>query len=252
MEKLKLLDERKVLTKDFKIYGDFENPLFLAKDVAEWIEHSDTSMMLKNIDEDEKLLQTIFVSGQNDEKLKCLINTSGQNREMWFLTEYGLYEVLMQSRKPIAKVFKKEVKKILKEIRTTGKYDTNKNGYILNGIKAFTTIQIADDLNTTKKAIDYKIKKLGLKNGIDYIDLSTKDLLKFKAENNHHLSLKGKANLRLYNENAKNKLLLGSSNIEEVYSKDVLKFTENTEEIEIKNNQLALFSSVIDAGISSD
>ncbi|WP_300854391.1 BRO family protein, partial [uncultured Clostridium sp.] len=32
----------------------------------------------------------------------------------WFLTEDGLYEVLMQSRKPIAKAFKKEVKKILK------------------------------------------------------------------------------------------------------------------------------------------
>ena len=32
--------------------------------------------------------------------------TSGQNRDMWFLTEDGLYEVLMQSRKPIAKQFK--------------------------------------------------------------------------------------------------------------------------------------------------
>jgi anti-repressor protein len=72
--------------------------------VAEWIEHSKTSMMLSGIDEDEKLLETIF--------------TSGQNREMWFLTEDGLYEVLMQSRKPIAKTFKKEVKAILKTIRT--------------------------------------------------------------------------------------------------------------------------------------
>lgn len=47
-----------------------------------------------------------------DEKLKRTIYVSGQNREMWFLTEDGLYEVLMQSRKPIAKAFKKEVKKI--------------------------------------------------------------------------------------------------------------------------------------------
>ena len=35
------------------------------------------------------------------------------NRVSWFLTEDGLYEVLMQSRKPIAKQFKKEVKKTL-------------------------------------------------------------------------------------------------------------------------------------------
>ena len=39
---------------------------------------------------------------------------------MWFLTEDGLYEVLMQSTKPIAKSFKKEVKKILKELRIKG------------------------------------------------------------------------------------------------------------------------------------
>jgi hypothetical protein len=39
---------------------------------------------------------------------------------MWFLTEYGLYEVLMQSRKPVAKEFKKEVKAILKQLRQCG------------------------------------------------------------------------------------------------------------------------------------
>lgn len=38
------------------------------------------------------------------------------------LTEEGLYEVLFQSRKPIAKLFKKGVKTILKEIRTKGGY----------------------------------------------------------------------------------------------------------------------------------
>lgn len=103
MKKLEIINEQKVLGKEFKIYGDFENPLFLAKDVAEWIEHSRASEMLKGIDEDEKLMQTILASGQR--------------REMWFLTEDGLYEVLMQSRKPIAKQFKKEVKKILKALR---------------------------------------------------------------------------------------------------------------------------------------
>ena len=43
---------------------------------------------------------------------------------MWLLTEDGLYEVLMQSRKPIAKQFKKEVKEILKSIRKSGAYLT--------------------------------------------------------------------------------------------------------------------------------
>lgn len=108
MNQIEIISEQEVLGKQFKVYGTFENPLFLAKDVAEWIEHSRASEMLKSIDEEEKLMQTILASGQN--------------RQMWFLTEDGLYEVLMQSRKPIAKAFKKEVKKILKELRTKGTY----------------------------------------------------------------------------------------------------------------------------------
>lgn len=103
MNAIQVIDEREVLGFQVKTYGDMENPLFLAKDVAEWIEHSDVSMMLRKVDEDEKLIQTLFVSGQN--------------REMWFLSEDGLYEVLMQSRKPIAKQFKKKVKTLLKDLR---------------------------------------------------------------------------------------------------------------------------------------
>lgn len=98
-----VINEQEVLGKEFRIYGDFENPLFLAKDVATWIEHTDLSRMVNLVDNEEKLKRTLYVSGQN--------------REMWFLTEDGLYEVLMQSRKPIAKQFKKQVKIILKELR---------------------------------------------------------------------------------------------------------------------------------------
>ncbi|WP_313309713.1 phage antirepressor [Lactococcus taiwanensis] len=94
-----------------KIYGTAENPLFLAKDIAELIEHSRASEMLKTVDDDEKLMQPILASGQN--------------RNMWFLTEDGLYEVLMSSKKPQAKIFKKKVKEILKTIRKHGAYMTN-------------------------------------------------------------------------------------------------------------------------------
>ena len=107
---LDMVMSKEVLGKQFTVYGTKEEPLFLAKDVKEWIEHNNITHMMNTVDEDEKLTYTI-----------C---NSGQNREMWFLTEDGLYEVLMQSRKPIAKQFKKEVKAILKEIRQTGVYIT--------------------------------------------------------------------------------------------------------------------------------
>ncbi len=143
MDNLQIIDERKLLGKDFKIYGDIENPLFLAKDVANWIEHNQVARMMEMVDENEKLM--------------CSISTSGQNREMWFLTEDGLYEVLMQSRKPIAKQFKKEVKKILKSIRMNGMYATDK---LLDNpdlaIQAFTKLK---EEREKRKALEIKIEE---------------------------------------------------------------------------------------------
>lgn len=66
--------------------------------------------MLSNVDEDEKTTRTISTTGSN------------YQTEAWFLTENGLYEVLMLSRKPKAKQFKSKVKEILKSVRMTGGY----------------------------------------------------------------------------------------------------------------------------------
>lgn len=115
--KIQILQKSELLGKEITVYGTVENPLFLAKDVAEWIDYAKTSkgafnvaMMLQTIDEGEKLVSKILISGQN--------------RQMWFLTEDGLYEVLMQSTKPIAKQCKKGVKEILKSVRKHGAYIT--------------------------------------------------------------------------------------------------------------------------------
>lgn len=113
MNELKVLNEQEVLGKQFKVYGTAEEPLFLAKDVAEWIEYDTSSVhkMLANVDDDEKVRKNV--------------PTLGGTQESWCLTENGLYEVLMQSRKLIAKQFKKEVKEILKTIRKHGIYATD-------------------------------------------------------------------------------------------------------------------------------
>lgn len=94
-----------VLNTNFNMYGTIDNPLFLAIDIANMIEYSEDKIgqMLENVDDDEKLTDTIY--------------RSGQKREMWFLTENGLYELLMQSRKPLAKAFKAEIKKLLHQMR---------------------------------------------------------------------------------------------------------------------------------------
>lgn len=113
MNELKVFNEQEVLGKQFRMYGTPDEPLFLAKDVAEWIEHSKVSVILDGVDESEKVkVNNVYVDGR----------TGGNG--VWFLTEDGLYEVLMQSRKPIAKQFKKQVKDILKSIRKHGAYMT--------------------------------------------------------------------------------------------------------------------------------
>lgn len=108
MNNIDVIVNQEIEGKNFKVYGTVKNPLFLAKDVAEFIGHTDRVKMVKYVDEGEKV--------------KKIVKTLGGNQCMWFLTEEGLYEVLMQSRKPVAKSFKKEVKKILKSIRKDGMY----------------------------------------------------------------------------------------------------------------------------------
>lgn len=108
MKELSIISKSTFLGKEIDVYGTAESPLFKAKDVAEWLDIQNVSDMIKNIDQDEKVLDSIY--------------TLGGKQESWLLTEDGLYEVLMQSRKPIAKQFKKGVKEILKTIRKTGTY----------------------------------------------------------------------------------------------------------------------------------
>lgn len=109
---LTVIQETEILGKRIRMYDSIENPLFLAKDVAEWIDYSKSngkykvSQMTRTVDESEKGIYNV--------------DTPGGIQESTFLTEDGLYEVCMQSRKPIAKQMKKEIKKYLKSIRLTG------------------------------------------------------------------------------------------------------------------------------------
>lgn len=145
-----VLNEQKVLGRDFFIYGTVEDPLFVASDIAELIQHSNVTEMLKNVDNDEKLTSTIL--------------RAGQSRQVNMLTENGLYEVLMLSRKPIAKQFKSEIKKILKSIRKNGGYIANQENLTPEQIVANALI-VAQNIITQK---DKQIEEMKPK--ADYFD----------------------------------------------------------------------------------
>lgn len=69
--------------------------MVLAKDVAEWIEYKNPSKMLNGVELDNTELVKNFIEITNSYTTSKSRNT----QEMWLLTEDGLYEVLMQSRK---------------------------------------------------------------------------------------------------------------------------------------------------------
>lgn len=100
-----VLKRTELLGQQFEVYGTPQEPLFKAKDVAIMLGLTNHRDFIQRVDEEER----------------SKLNLPRQG-ETWMLTENGLYEVLMQSRKPIAKQFKKGVKTILKEIRQTGGY----------------------------------------------------------------------------------------------------------------------------------
>lgn len=90
----------------FNIYGTVEEPLFLAKDVVKWMEYPEVNIMLGLVDEDEKVRGKVL--------------TTDGIQEAWFLIEDGLYEVMMVSNKLVSKLFKFEIKRILRELWTKG------------------------------------------------------------------------------------------------------------------------------------
>lgn len=86
-------------------------PWFVAKDVCECLELTNTSQTLSYLDDDEKGITT------ND--------TPGGAQEMSIVSEAGLYSLILRSRKPEAKTFKRWIThEVLPAIRKHGGYLT--------------------------------------------------------------------------------------------------------------------------------
>jgi prophage antirepressor-like protein len=88
---------------------------FIGKDVCDVLEHSNPSSAIARLDEDEKI--------KVDPKQYL---GSNSNQELWLINESGLYSLVLTSRKPEAKRFKKWVTgEVLPSIRKTGSYNSN-------------------------------------------------------------------------------------------------------------------------------
>lgn len=139
MEEIKIISKSTFLDKEIDVWGSVENQLFRANDVQNWLGLKNVSRAVANVDEEERLNLKLSRGGS-----------------MWFLTEEGVYELLMQSRKPIAKQFKKGVKAILHEIRTKGGYIASSVNDTPEAIMA-RALKIADE---TLKRNEQRVREL--------------------------------------------------------------------------------------------
>ena len=86
-------------------------PWFVAKDVCECLELTDVSKTISLLDDDEK--------GTNS------IRTPGGEQQMLVVSEPGLYSLILRSRKPEAKAFKRWIiHEVVPSIRKRGLYAT--------------------------------------------------------------------------------------------------------------------------------
>ena len=91
--------------KTLPIYSSLDVPLFRASDVAKLIEYSDGNVW--------KMLEMC----EADEKLTLPMVAHGQRRTVSFITETGLYNILAQSLKPIARAWRRVVHEELIALR---------------------------------------------------------------------------------------------------------------------------------------
>lgn len=111
-----------------RVFGSIDKPLFMAKDVAEILKYKNTRKAIRDhVDEEDKVL--LNDSGTGNE----LINTGNESVRMcridsMLINESGLYSLILRSRKPEAKQFKRWITaEVLPSLRKEGKYIIEKN-----------------------------------------------------------------------------------------------------------------------------
>lgn len=87
-------------------------PWFVAQDICDILEHTNSRMALQSLDDDEKGVSKVY--------------TLGGEQEVNIINESGLYNLIFRSNKPQAKTFRKWVtSEVLPAIRRQGFYGPN-------------------------------------------------------------------------------------------------------------------------------
>lgn len=102
---MKIVGNIKFMDHTLPVYDSLDEPKFKASDIATAIDYSDGNAW--------KMLEMC----EADEKLNLPLVVAGQRRSVSFVTEIGLYNILSQSRKPIARAWRRIIHEELIALR---------------------------------------------------------------------------------------------------------------------------------------
>ena len=127
VKRIEKIDTVKLFGTELNVYGTFDEPYFLAKEVADWIEYdsyTDKEKTKRNVTAmlrvvDGKFIAKFIVACGCTEFTSTYGNkTRARNyQEMLFLSVFGLYELLCSSKTEKAKKFKLEIFDVIEEMR---------------------------------------------------------------------------------------------------------------------------------------
>lgn len=146
-------------------------PWFVAKDVCDCLEHTNPSMALQRLDDDER------------SKLNL-----GRQGEANVVNEYGLYSLVLSSRKPEAKEFKRWITHdVLPSLRKYGTYSMDIPRTLPDALKAYANEIEAH--NQTRALLEEQKPKVLFADAVSTsdTDILIGDLAKLLNQNGHNI-----------------------------------------------------------------
>lgn len=147
-------------------------PWFVAKDVCECLEINNSRQALSRLDADEKA--------------DVILNDGSQNRNMNTVNEYGLYSLVLSSRKPEAKEFKRWITHdVLPSLRKYGTYSLNIPKTLPDALKAYASE--IEQHNKTKALLEAQRPKVIFADAVSTsdTDILIGDLAKLLNQNGY-------------------------------------------------------------------
>ena len=145
---------------DITILGNWDEPWFIAKDVAQILGYSNTTKAISNfVKSNEKKSYQELTGNEGPPIWGTLLPTvSTPHPQTVLINENGLYSLVFRSKTKIAEEFREWVKTVLKELRLKGKYELSNQ---------FEAMKLELEQNFNQKLLQNEQKQVQLESTLE-------------------------------------------------------------------------------------